>query len=253
MLGVCVCSLPRENISLWTGVFTIFRCSAGLNVDWLPVATPLCHTHITYVLKSCCFSLSKSPLLSAGLPSVPPISPLICTISPCPRREDCVWGPEAEEGSAYAGPYWKDPASARACGSTARTHTAPGEPWVNIHPHAQAHTDSHTHLFFSSSNLLSSSFDLTSFHFSFPQALPLSLCPLMSSKMTFPPAPPPRLLSIMAFINQQPFLHCQGSQVTNYWVTSQLWAHPWSTALDMHRWGNITDIRTHQGYINSYQ
>lgn len=76
-------------------------------------------------------------------------------------------------------------------------------------------------------------------HFPCPQVLLLSLCRLMSSKMTSPPAPPPRPLSW--FTNHQSFLRCLGSQVTNYWVTSQLWARLLNTVPVTLRWGNNTD------------
>lgn len=181
-----------------------------------------------------CVSLSLSPDLSS-------VSSRICTIPPSfslPCREDCLWGPETEEGSPDTGPHWEDPTSAPTCGATAQTHTAPREPWVNMHPHAQAHTDRVTNIFFFflsfPLNLLCCIFHLTSFHSPFPQVLPLSLCQLMSSKMTSPPRP----LSDMAVTNHQAFLHWQGSQVTNYWVTSQLWARPLTTAPVMLRWGN---------------
>lgn len=178
-------------------------------------------------------SLQSPPLL----PSVP-FSLLICN-SP-PRREDCVWAPEAEEGSPGAGPQREDPTSAWTRGATARTHTAPGEPWVNTHPHAHTQAELHTCFFYFPSNLFCSFFDLTSLSLSFPQALPLSHCQLMSSKMTSRHAPLPHPRSNMAFTNHRPFLHCQGSQVTNYWVTSQLWARPLTTAPVMFRWGNNT-------------
>lgn len=111
----------------------------------------------------------QSPLLSlslsADLPSVP-FSPLIFhhPISPT-HREECMRGPEAEEGSPGAGPQREDPTSAWTCGATARTHTAPGEPWVNTHPHAPAHTDRVAHIFYFPPNLLSASCDLTYFDF----------------------------------------------------------------------------------------
>lgn len=93
-----------------------------------------------------------------------------------------------------------------------------------------AHRQSQTFFFFSFPlNFLCYTSDLTSFHFPFPQVLPVLprfLCQLMSTKMTSPP----RRLINMVFSNCKAFLHCPGSQVTNYWVTSQLWARPLTTA-----------------------
>lgn len=117
-------------------MFTIFWCLCRFKLGLLACGNTVVHTRITYVLKSCCFSLSH---LLASLPSVP-FSPLICTAPPSPRREDCMWGPPAEEGSSGAGPHREDPATAWTSGATARTHTAPGEPWVNTHRHALEHT-----------------------------------------------------------------------------------------------------------------
>lgn len=181
-------------------------------------------------LLSCLFPLishlSRSPHLSA--PSLP--------LSPT-RRADCVWGPQAEESSPGAGPHWEDPAPAWTCGAAARTHAAPGERWVNAHLHEPPHTSPPPAL----------SFDLTSICFSFPQVLPPSLWLLMSSKMTSPPHPHPR--SSTALTNHQLFLHCRGSQVTNYWATARLWSRPLTTVPVMLRWGNGTKyivlIKTH--------
>lgn len=203
-------------------------CMLTSHMFWNPVAS-LSLQPLLLSLSLLCWSPICPPSFHLSAPFLP-LSPTC--------REDCVWCPEAEEGSTGAGPRWEDPTSARTCRAAARIQTAPGEPWVNMHSHALAHTDTVTQIFF----LLCCPFDLTSFHLSYPQALPLFLCPLMSSKMTSPPAPLPRPMSKMVFTNPRPFLLCQGSQVTSYSVTSQLWARPWTTAPVMLRWGNYVNI-----------
>lgn len=181
------------------------------------------HAHITYVLKSCCFSLSLFNLftlcLSADLPSVP-FSLLICTIpsSFLPPVERTACGAQRQKKARQAQDLTERIQRPPGPVEQPHKHTLPLENRESTsHTHAPAHTDRVTHIlifFISPPNLLYSCFDLTSFHFSFPQVLPLSLCPLMSSKMTSPPAPP-RPTSNMAFTNHRPSLRCQGCQVTN--------------------------------------
>lgn len=138
--------------------------------------------------------------------------PLLCS-SPC--REDYLWDSKAEEGPPDAEPRREDPTSAWTGG--AQTCASPGGPWVNTHPHAQTHTAkvkvfplNLLHCCFFWPHLVASPSPPS------PQVLPLSRCRLMSSKMTSLPHPP----SVMAATSRQALLHCRGSQVTNYWVTS---------------------------------
>lgn len=187
-----------------------FLCLCCFELGLTACGNAVVHAHITYVLKSCCFSSLHSPLLLSLLIShLWLISPLICTIPPSfshLQRGLCA-GPRGRRrlamlrtslrGSNIRPGLWSN---------STNTHC----PWRTVSQHASACTGTHRQ-----SHTLSSPPPLTSFHFSLPQALPLSLCPLMSSKMTSPPAPPPRPLSNMAFTNHPPFLHCQGSQVTN--------------------------------------
>lgn len=144
---MCVCvHIQREYISLWAGVFTIFWCLCWFDLGLIACGNSVVHAHITYVLKSCCFSLSNLlSSLSAALPSVP-FSPLICTPSPL-QRGLCV-GPRGRRrlarrrtslrGSNVRLDLWS---------SSTNTHC----PWRTVSQHASActgtHRQSHTHLF----------------------------------------------------------------------------------------------------------
>lgn len=98
-----VCSYSREHISLWTGVFNICCCFCWFELGLTACGNTVVHAHITYVLKSCCFSLFpiSSPLsLSADLPSVPPslhLSAPFVRPSPSPPAERTVCGAQRQK------------------------------------------------------------------------------------------------------------------------------------------------------------
>lgn len=150
MLCLCVCvNIQGDTSPYGQECLLFFDASPALNWDLLPVATLLCMltSHIVWnpVASLSPISSPLSLLISHLSPSLHLSAPFL---PPSPaHREDCVWGPEAEEGSPVAGPRWEDPTSAWACGATAQTHTVPGEPWVNTHPYAPAHTDRVTYIF----------------------------------------------------------------------------------------------------------
>lgn len=197
------------------------------------MATVLCML-TAHMLWNPVASLPPISPFSADLPSVP-FSPLICISLPPIERTVC--GAQRQKKAHQTQDLTERLQHPPGPAEPQHKHTRPLENRESIHPHAAVHA---SHNF--PPTLLCSAFDLNSFHPSFPQILPLSLCLPMSSKMTSRPAPPPHPLSNTVSTNHQPFPLCQGSQETSYWVTSQLRALPLTTAPAMLRWGKHAEL-----------
>lgn len=155
---MCVCVwlwlwLPGEYISLWAGVFTIFWCLCWFDLGLIACGNTVVHAHITYVLKSCCFSLSLFNLftlcLSADLPSVP-FSLLICTIpsSFLPPVERTACGAQRQKKARQAQDLTERIQRPPGPVEQPHKHTLPLENRESTsHTHAPAHTDRVTHIF----------------------------------------------------------------------------------------------------------
>lgn len=189
-----MCSYPREYISRGAGVFLLCLCWFELGL--IAFGNTAVHAHITYDLKSFLrLSLSlRSPIcfftyLHHSSLFLPPLQRGLF-VGPRDRRR-LARHKTSLRGSNIRPDLWSN---------STNTHS----PRRAVSQHASTCTESQT--FHSVSHSVSSVvvfFYLTSFHSPFPQVLPLSLCQLMSSKMTSPPRP----LSDMAVTNHQAFLH----------------------------------------------
>lgn len=237
-LRACVLpSFPREYISPWAGVFTCFWCLCCFESGLIACGKAVAHAHVAYVLKSCCFSFSYLASFHWS-----PICPVLLIYLHHPSH----FLPPVERTACGAHRQKK---ARQAQDLTERIQRPPGPVEQQLERTPPPENGESTRICMNHHTLPppALSFDLTSICFSFPQVLPPSLWLLMSSKMTSPPHPHPR--SSTALTNHQLFLHCRGSQVTNYWATARLWSRPLTTVPVMLRWRNGTKyivlIKTH--------